>query len=208
MKRIRGARSGHPASGLDGGLTRADKERQLRQRSRAIWLYGLSGAGKSTLANGMELRLHADGFVTHLLDGDSVRAGLNRDLGFGPPDRAENIRRAAEVARLFVQAGVIPIMAFITPTRALRELARSLVGAEDFIDVYVQASLETCARRDPKGLYARAGDGRIQDFTGYTAPFEPPESATLTIDTNSEPAEKSLDRLYRFVRGRLDRPVR
>jgi adenylylsulfate kinase len=189
---------------FDAVLSRAAKEAKLRQHARAIWLFGLSGSGKSTLAIGLERCLHTEGFTTHLLDGDNVRTGLNRDLGFSPADRAENIRRVAEVARLFVQAGVIPIVAFITPTRALRESARSVVGKEDFIDVYVKASLEMCARRDPKGLYAKAGDGRIQDFTGYTAPFEPPESVALTIDTDSETVEESLDRLHRFVQSRLE----
>lgn len=195
----------HPV--FDVVLPRSAKEEKLRQHARVVWLFGLSGSGKSTLAIGLERRLHADGFTTHLLDGDNLRAGLNRDLGFSPADRAENIRRVAEVARLFVHAGVVPIVAFITPTRALRELARCVVGAEDFIDVYVQAPLETCARRDPKGLYARAGDGRIRDFTGYTAPFEPPESASLVIDTDAGPVEESLDQLYGFVRSRLDWPA-
>jgi adenylylsulfate kinase len=196
----------HPV--FDAVLPRAAKEERLRQRARVVWLFGLSGSGKSTLAIGLERRLYAEGFTAHLLDGDNVRSGLNRDLGFSTADRTENIRRVAEVARLFLQAGAIPIVAFITPTRALRELARSVVGTEDFIDVYVQASLETCARRDPKGLYARAVDGRIPDFTGYTAPFEPPESAALSIDTSTEPVEQSLDRLFRLVRPRLDPTAR
>ncbi len=192
----------HPI--FDVALPRAAKEEKLRQHARVVWLFGLSGSGKSTLAVGLERRLFSEGFTTHLLDGDSVRAGLNRDLGFSPDDRTENIRRVAEVARLFLQAGVIPIVAFITPMRALREMARDIIGAEDLIDVYVRASLETCARRDPKGLYARASNGGIRDFTGYTAPFEPPESAGLVIDTDTEPIEESVDQLFRFVRSRLE----
>jgi len=187
-------------------LARSAKEGKLGQRARAIWLFGLSGSGKSTLAIGLERRLFAEHFTTHLLDGDNLRSGLNRDLGFTATDRAENIRRVAEVAKLFVQAGIIPIVAFITPLRELRGLARAVIGADDLIEVYVEASLEICARRDPKGLYAKAGGGKIQDFTGYTAPFEPPESAGLVINTDREPVEESLERLHQFVLPRLQRP--
>jgi adenylylsulfate kinase len=191
----------HPI--FDVVLPRCEKETKLRQRARAIWFFGLSGAGKSTLAVGLERRLHAQGFTTHLLDGDNLRTGLNRDLGFSATDRAENIRRVAEVAKLFLQAGVIPIVAFITPMRSLRELARDVIGPDDLIEVYVEASIETCARRDPKGLYARAGGGQIADFTGRTAPFEPPVSASLVINTDAEPIEVSLGRLEQFVLPQL-----
>ena len=196
----------HPI--FDDVLPRSEKEAKLRQHARAIWLFGLSGAGKSTLAIGLERRLHAQGFTTHLLDGDNLRAGLNRDLGFSATDRAENIRRVAEVAKLFLQAGVIPIVAFITPMRALRDLARNVIGSDDLIEVYVEASIETCARRDPKGLYARAGGGQIADFTGCTAPFEPPASAGFVINTDAELFEISVERLQRFVLPRLQPPVR
>jgi adenylylsulfate kinase len=195
----------HPV--FDRILSRRDKETRLRQRARVVWLYGLSGSGKSTLAAALERRLHADGFTTHLLDGDNVRTGLNRDLGFSDADRGENIRRVAETSRLFVQAGIIVINAFITPTRALRELARGIVGADDFIEVYVEASWETCARRDPKGLYAGAGRGEVRQFTGRDAPFEPPEKAPLVINTDHESVERSLERLYSFACPRLRPPV-
>ena len=191
----------HPI--FDRILSRRDKETKLRQRARVVWLYGLSGSGKSTLAAGLERRLHADGFTTHLLDGDNVRTGLNRDLGFSDADRGENIRRVAEASRLFVQAGVIVINAFITPTRALRELARGIIGADDFIEVYVEASWETCARRDPKGLYAGAGRGEVRQFTGRDAPFEPPEKAPLVLNTDRESVGQSLEHLYAFVNPRL-----
>ena len=195
----------HPV--FDRVLSRRDKETRLRQRARVVWLYGLPGSGKSTLAAALERRLHADGFATHLLDGDNVRTGLNRDLGFSAADRGENIRRVAETSKLFVQAGIIVINAFITPTRALRELARGIVGAEDFLEVYVEASQETCARRDPKGLYAAAGRGQVKQFTGRDAPFEPPEQAALVINTDHEPVEQSLERLYAFVVPRLRPPA-
>jgi len=191
----------HPI--FDRILSRRDKETKLRQRARVVWLYGLSGSGKSTLAAGLERRLHADGFTTHLLDGDNVRTGLNRDLGFSDADRGENIRRVAEASRLFVQAGVIVINAFITPTRALRELARGIIGADDFIEVYVEASWETCAQRDPKGLYAGAGRGEVRQFTGRDAPFEPPEKAPLVLNTDRESVGQSLEHLYAFVNPRL-----
>ena len=196
----------HPI--FDVVLPRAEKEKKLRQHARAVWLFGLSGSGKSTLAVGLERRLFAEGFTTHLLDGDNVRAGLNRDLGFAAAERAENIRRVAEVAKLFVQAGIIPIVAFITPLRELRELARTIIGTDDLIEVYVEASIENCARRDPKGLYAKAGGGRIQDFTGFSAPFEPPDPAGLMVNTDNEPVEHSVERLHQFVLPRLDRSPR
>lgn len=193
----------HPI--FDRVLSRSDKEARLKQRARAIWLYGLSGSGKSTLAVALERRLFAEGFTTHLLDGDNVRTGLNKGLGFTDADRAENIRRVAEVAKLFVQAGVVPICSFITPSRALRESARELIGAEDFFDVYVKASFEACARRDPKGLYAKAGAGAVKQFTGKDSSFEEPEvgAVSLTIDTEAESPEASLERLYAAVRPQI-----
>jgi adenylylsulfate kinase len=195
----------HPV--FDRILSRRDKEARLRQQARVVWLYGLSGSGKSTLAAALERRLHGDGFTTHLLDGDNVRTGLNRDLGFSDADRGENIRRVAEASKIFVQAGIIVINAFITPTRALRELARGIIGADDFIEVYVEASLETCARRDPKGLYTGAGRGQVKQFTGRDAPFEPPEGAALVINTDRESVDQSLERLYSFVGPRLRPPA-
>jgi len=191
---------------FDRVLGRAEKEAGLRQRGRVIWLYGLSGSGKSTLAISLERRLHAQGVKTHLLDGDNVRIGLNRDLGFTDADRSENIRRIAEVAKLFVQAGVVVIAAFITPQRAHRELARSIIGAEDFMEVYVAASFETCAVRDPKGLYAKAKAGGVQQFTGRDSSFEPPsaeDTAALIIDTEAGTAETSLAQLHAAVAPRI-----
>jgi adenylylsulfate kinase len=189
----------HPT--FDRLLSRADKETRLHQRARVIWLYGLSGSGKSTLANALERQLHAEGFTTHLLDGDNVRTGLNRDLGFSDADRAENIRRVAEVAKLFVQAGVVVIAAFITPQRGLRQLARKVVGAEDFLEIYVSASFEACARRDPKGLYAKAGAGQVRQFTGRDSAFEPPApgEAVLVLDTEAGPPAQSLENLHALV---------
>ena len=193
----------HPI--FDRVLGRPEKETRLKQRSLVIWLYGLSGSGKSTLAVALERRLFADGFTTQLLDGDNVRTGLNRGLGFTDADRAENIRRVAEVAKLFTQAGLITICSFITPLRTLRQSAREIIGAEDFFDVYVKASFETCARRDPKGLYAKAGAGGVKQFTGKDSAFEEPAAGevTLVIDTEAETPETSLNRLYAAVRTKI-----
>ncbi len=191
---------------FDRVLGRADKEAKLRQRGRVIWMYGLSGSGKSTLAIALERRLHAEGFTTHLLDGDNVRTGLNRDLGFTDADRSENIRRIAEVAKLFVQAGVVVIAAFITPQRAHRQLARTIIGAEDFSEVYVAASFETCAARDPKGLYAKARAGNVQQFTGRDSAFEPPlpeDPEARVIDTEAGTATDSLNQLHTIVLPRI-----
>ena len=191
---------------FDRVLGRAEKEAKLHQRGRVIWLYGLSGSGKSTLAIALERRLHAEGFTTHLLDGDNVRTGLNRDLGFTDADRAENIRRIAEVAKLFVQAGVVVIAAFITPQRAHRQLARTIIGADDFSEVYVAASFDTCAARDPKGLYAKARAGNVQQFTGRDSTFETPlpeDHHVLVIDTEAGTAADSLNQLHASVLPRI-----
>ncbi|MEM7145432.1 MAG: adenylyl-sulfate kinase [Verrucomicrobiota bacterium] len=182
-------------------LGREDKESLLKQRGRVFWMYGLSGSGKSTLANALERRLHGEGVMTQLLDGDNIRSGLNRDLGFSDEDRLENIRRIAEVAKLFKEAGVVTIASFITPTEELRALARSIVGDEDFREVYVKCSFEKCAERDVKGLYAKAASGEVKQFTGKDSGFEEPESPDLMIDTESESIEESCGKLYEQVIG-------
>lgn len=191
----------HPV--FDAVVPRGEKEARLNQRARVIWLYGLSGSGKSTLACALERRLMAEGFATHLLDGDNLRTGLNRDLGFSDADRTENIRRVAEVSRLLVQAGLIVINAFITPTRALRDQARAIIGPEDFTEVYVEAAWETCRRRDPKGLYARAGAGAVPQFTGKDSPFEPPERPDLTVNTDRTAVADGVELIYSRVRPQL-----
>lgn len=186
-------------------LDRKAKESLLQQRSTVYWLYGLSGSGKSTLANAFERRLHASGFLTQILDGDNIRSGLNANLGFSDTDRAENIRRIAEVAKLTLHCGIITIASFICPTRELRQLARSIVGAEDFLEVYVKASFETCARRDPKGLYAKAQAGQLPLFTGRDSAFEAPaedDPAVLVLDTEAHPLEACLARLLQHHEGR------
>jgi adenylylsulfate kinase len=198
----------HPI--FDRVLARADKEARLGQRGRVIWLYGLSGSGKSTLAIALERRLHAEGFATQLLDGDNVRTGLNRGLGFSDADRTENIRRIAEVAKLHAHAGLVTLCSFITPLRAHRALAREIIGADDLLEVYVKASFATCAARDPKGLYAKAAAGGVGQFTGKDSSFEEPapateptEAATLVIDTEAATPEACLTTLHAAVLPRI-----
>jgi bifunctional enzyme CysN/CysC len=169
------------------------------QRPCCIWFTGLSASGKSTIANQLEKRLHAEGRHTYLLDGDNVRHGLNRDLGFTEADRVENIRRIAEVARLMVDAGLIVIVSFISPFRAERRMARQLFESDEFLEVFVDTPLEECERRDPKGLYAKARRGELRNFTGIDSAYEPPEAAELRLDTTrlspAESAEAIIERL-------------
>lgn len=169
------------------------------QQPRCLWLTGLSGAGKSTLANALELHLHQFGLHTFLLDGDNLRGGLCRDLGMTGACRRENIRRTAEVARLMVDAGLIVIVAAISPFRAERDTARRLFAEGDFIEVHVSTSLEVCARRDPKGLYRAAREGRIKDFTGIDSPYEAPLAAECRIDTDEVELADACHRLAAFL---------
>ena len=184
-------------------LGRTSRERLTGQRSLTIWLYGLSGSGKSTLATALERALHGEGRLTTLLDGDLLRTGLNAGLGFTDDDRRENVRRAAEVARLFNQTGVIAVCSFITPRRALRTLARQIVGDDNFFQVHIKASMETCRARDVKGLYAKADGGQLKQFTGRDSIFEEPESADLILDTELMDEATCLETLFAAVRPRI-----
>jgi adenylylsulfate kinase len=189
----------HPETGRF--LGREDKERLLGQRGVVVWLYGLSGSGKSTIANRVERVLHAEGRFTAILDGDNLRTGLNSNLGFSDDDRAENVRRVAETAKLLAGFGVIVIVSVITPRRELRELAGRIVGG-DFLEVYVKADFETCARRDPKGLYAKARDGTITQFTGRDSGFEEPVNGCLALDTTAASEEECVSLLLENLRAR------
>jgi adenylylsulfate kinase len=191
----------HPV--FDRMLGREAKEARLGQRGLVLWLYGLSGSGKSTIAIALERRLAAEGFFTQILDGDNIRSGLNRNLGFSDEDRTENIRRIAEVAKLFVRAGVVTLTSFITPRRDLRDLARGIIGPADFCEVYVSASFATCAERDPKGLYAKAAGGGVPQFTGQDSAFEEPESADLVIPTERLSVDEAVGLLHRQVIDRI-----
>jgi bifunctional enzyme CysN/CysC len=181
-------------------VTKTARAEIKHQRARCLWFTGLSGSGKSTIANLLEKRLHADGKHTYILDGDNVRHGLNRDLGFTEADRVENIRRVAEVARLLVDAGLIVVVAFISPYRAERQFARSLFDAGEFIEVFVDTPLEECERRDVKGLYAKARRGELKNFTGIDSAYEPPESAEICLRTKGLAPETCVDQILQVLR--------
>lgn len=167
------------------------KEKRNKHKSRVLWFTGLSGSGKSTVANATEKILHEMGLQTYILDGDNVRMGLNKDLGFSAKDRTENIRRITEVAKLFADSGAIVLTAFISPYRADRENARKIISNNDFIEVFINADVSVCENRDPKGLYKKARAGEIKGFTGIDAPYEAPENPELVIDTNKYNIEAS-----------------
>ena len=171
------------------------------QKTLCVWFTGLSGAGKSTLANLLEKRLHEAGRHTYLLDGDNVRQGLNRDLGFSEADRVENIRRVAEVARLMTDAGLIVVVSFISPFRGERRMARDLFAPGEFIEVFVDAPLAECERRDPKGLYAKARRGELKDFTGIDSAYEVPENAELTLNTLQHSAAECTEIIAELILG-------
>jgi bifunctional enzyme CysN/CysC len=179
-----------------------DKDARARkklQKPFCLWLTGLSGAGKSTIANLLEKQLFASGKHTYVLDGDNIRQGLNRDLGFSEADRVENIRRAMEVARLFVDAGLVVIVAFISPYRAERDLARSRFEPDEFVEIYIDASLEECERRDPKGLYAKARRGELINFTGIDSDYEPPEAPEIRLDTVAKTPDECVDLILSYL---------
>ena len=183
----------------EGQIGRGDREAIVGQRGVTIWLTGLSGSGKSTIAIAAERELTNRGRLAYVLDGDNIRHGLNSNLGFSPEDRTENIRRIGEVSKLFTEAGVIVFASFISPYRSDRDAARVLMGAGDFVEVYVDASLDTCEQRDVKGLYKKARAGEIPEFTGISAPYEAPESPELVLDTNRQSVEESVGKLVEYL---------
>lgn len=184
---------------FDELIQREDKEKLLNQKSCVVWLTGLSGSGKSTLGKWLENDLHTKGFITKLLDGDNIRNGLNNNLSFSEGDRNENIRRVAEVSKLFLDAGIITIVSFVSPMIAMRQNARSIIGSNDFIEVFVNTPLEICEQRDVKGLYKKARAGEIEEFTGITAPFEKPETPELEIRTENSSIEECGNQLYDYL---------
>lgn len=180
-------------------LSRSDKEELLGQKGVMLWFTGLSGSGKSTVAIALERELQKRGLLCRILDGDNIRSGINKGLGFTAEDRRENIRRIAEVAKLFVDTGIITIAAFISPSNDLRRMASDIIGAEDFKEVYISTPLEVCEARDVKGLYAKARRGEIKNFTGISAPFEAPEHPALSIDTSKVSLEDSVKQILAFL---------
>ena len=193
---------------FDKILTREDKEKLLNQRSIVIWITGLSGSGKTTIAQVLEMELHKRGYLTKLLDGDNVRTGINNNLSFSEEDRKENIRRIAEVSKLFMKGGVILINCFISPTKEIRDQAREIVGEKDFFEIYVNTPLEVCEERDIKGLYAKARAGLIKNFTGIDSPYEEPENPSVEIKTTecsiSESVQIILDKLLLRIEYKND----
>ena len=188
---------------FDRMLNREDKESLLRQHSVMIWFTGLSGSGKSTIAIALERELQKRGLLCRILDGDNIRSGINNNLGFSEEDRVENIRRIAEIGKLFVDTGIITIAAFISPNNDLREMAARIIGPDDFMEIYVSTPIEECERRDVKGLYAKARRGEIKNFTGISAPFEAPAHPALSLDTSRLSLEESVAQLLQLILPRV-----
>jgi len=181
-------------------VTKEDRQKLYRHKSMIVWLTGLSGSGKSTLANELEKRRFEEGCRTYVLDGDNIRKGLNQDLGFSAEDREENIRRIGEVAKLFVDAGILVITAFISPYLKDRKMVRDIMQEGEFVEVFVKCSLEVCEERDPKGLYIKARKGIIKNFTGIDDPYEEPENPELVVETDNLTIEESVDKIWAYLK--------
>lgn len=188
----------HPI--FDQIVSRSEKEQLLNQSGKVFWLTGLSGSGKSTIGKVVERKLYEAGYLVQLLDGDNIRTGICNNLGFTLEDRKENIRRISEVSRLFVNAGIICINCFVSPTIQIRNLSREIIGEDDFFEIYINTTLQECETRDVKGLYAKARAGEIKNFTGIDSPYEAPENPALTIKTEEKTIEQSADMLLRFIK--------
>lgn len=184
---------------FDEILPKEEKEKLLNQNAKVIWLTGLSGSGKTSIAKVLEKILHQQGYLTQLLDGDNIRSGINNNLGFSDADRSENIRRIAEVSKLFLHCGVITINCFVSPTKVIRQKAKEIIGADNFLEIFIDTPLEICEQRDTKGLYAKARKGEIKDFTGISAPFEAPKNAALIVKTENITAEASAQDIIEFI---------
>ena len=184
---------------FDELLPRNEKEMLLEQNAKVLWLTGLSGSGKTTIAKQLERSLHEKGYLTQLLDGDNIRTGINGDLKFSAEDRKENIRRIAEISKLFLNCGIITINCFVSPTESIRKQAKEIIGETDFVEVFVDTPLAVCEARDTKGLYAKARKGEIKDFTGISAPFEEPKNAAINVKTESKTIEESTQEVLEFI---------
>lgn len=178
---------------------REEKENILKQRAVAVWMYGLSGSGKTTVAIELERKLFQHGFICQLLDADNVRTTINRDLGFSIKDREENIRRIAELNKLFIHSGMITLNCFISPTKAIRSMAKEIIGQDDFVEVFFNTPFEICKQRDPKGLYKKANSGSVKNFTGVSSPFEIPENPDLELRTDKLSIEESMSKVFDFI---------
>ena len=184
-------------------ITKIDRNKLTGNKSFVVWFTGLSGSGKSTLVNVLEQRLHQKGVLTYILDGDNIRNGLNKDLGFSDADRKENIRRIGEVAKLLSDSGIVVLTAFISPFRVDRQIVRNLLERDEFIEVYVKCPVEICESRDVKGLYKKARDGQIKEFTGLDSPYEEPENPEITVDTGKLSIEESVNFIYDYINSKL-----
>ena len=187
----------HPI--FDRLLQRKDREKFLGQHSKVLWLTGLSGSGKSTIALHLERKLYNNGFFSQVLDGDNIRSGINKNLSFSDDDRQENIRRISEIAKLYLNSGIITINSFISPTREIRKMAKNIVGENDFIEVFINTPLEVCESRDVKGLYKKARKGEISGFTGIDSPYEPPYEADIEVKTHNMTIEESVNLIYNQI---------
>ena len=184
---------------FDDILKREDKEKLLNQKAKVIWMTGLSGSGKTTIATGVEKCLHNRGILNQLLDGDNIRVGISNNLTFSTKDRLENIRRIAEINKLFLNCGIVTLNCFISPTEEIRQIAKNIIGAENFIEIFINASVQTCEERDVKGLYKKARLGEIKNFTGVSAPFENPKNPHLEINTSKLSVEDSIQRVIDYI---------
>ncbi len=184
-------------------VNQQDREKQNKHKGKCIWFIGLSGAGKSTLANLLEIQLHQEGYKTYVLDSDNIRSGLNKDLGFSDNDRMENIRRVSEVAKFFVDAGIIVLLAFITPFEKDRQQIKKLMGKDNYLQIFVDCPLEVCQKRDVKNLYTKAIRNEIQNFTGISSSFETPQNNDLIIKTNEETEQEGLEKLLNLVLAKI-----
>lgn len=188
---------------FDKILQREDKEKLLHQKAKVIWMTGLSGSGKTTIAIALERELQKQNFFTQILDGDNIRAGINNNLGFSDADRTENIRRISEVAKLFLNCGVITICCFVSPTEAIRNQAKEIIGENNFIEIFINTPIEICEKRDVKGLYAKARKGEIKDFTGINAPFETPINPAIEVKTENRKVEDCVNEIIKYLKDKI-----
>jgi adenylylsulfate kinase len=193
---------------FDDILQREDKEILLQQNAKVIWMTGLSGSGKTTIAKGVERYLHSKGILNQLLDGDNIRVGISNNLDFSNEDRVENIRRIAEVSKLFMNCGVVTLNCFVSPTIEIREIAKAIIGPKNFIEIYINASIETCENRDVKGLYKKARKGEIKNFTGISAPFEAPENPDIEINTSKLSIDDSVRKVLDYILPKIKKQVK
>lgn len=193
------AEKGNIFTVFDDLINRQEKELLLNQKSKVIWMTGLSGSGKTTIAKALEKKLHLNNIISQLLDGDNIRVGISNNLSFSSEDRLENIRRISEISKLFLNCGIVTLNCFISPTNEIRKIAKNIIGENDFIEIYINASVKICEERDVKGLYRKARKGEIKNFTGISATFEEPKQPNLVIDTTLLSIEESVKKIYDYI---------